>query len=84
MFLSDSSARRRSTINAARNNSGRATMHSSTCNDRTFSSIDAVVNGPRPCMAFQIEISAIDSRHTLKPPEPKRTAATAEAAKVRT
>jgi hypothetical protein len=50
-------------------------MQRRTCNDRTFAAIDWVVNGPRPCIAFQIDISAIDKRDALKPPEPKRTAA---------
>ena len=45
------------------------------CSDWTFSAIEDEVNGPRPCIAFQIETNAIHNRDKLRPPEPKRTVA---------
>src|ERR1700748_1981719 len=62
-------------MTADRNIKGTATTQNRICRDKTFSAIDAYGNGSRPCMVYQIEISATDKRERLRPPKPNRAAA---------
>src|SRR5580765_4083838 len=62
-------------MTADRNISGTATTQNRICRDRTFSAIETYGNGSRPCMVYQIEISATDKRERLNPPKPNRAAA---------
>src|SRR5436190_15427605 len=62
-------------MTADRNISGTATTQNRICSDRTFPAMDACGNGSRPCMVYQIEMSATDKRERLNPLKPNRAAA---------
>src|SRR5277367_5213300 len=75
ILRSESWVRRASAMTADRNISGTAATQNRICRDRTFCAMDAYGNGSRPCVEYQIEISATDKRETLNPPKPNRATA---------
>src|SRR5947209_7568978 len=74
--LADKAAavRSRSWIDAASNNFGTVIAIKAICRDRTEISEVGIANGPRPCFAFQVEMTTRTTEARLVVPGPNRTA----------